>query len=145
VASNYVDPDETRPVDLGECRCPVMPRPHVRDSAQIVARFGYGDRVRIKEAGGGAANQLAIFLGVRSWTLVLKDGTARPINPSQIYLLDEATVEALITDDALGAAMQDEPLPNAPSAPSPDGSQESAGPTPTTPTATETPPSSTST
>lgn len=135
--SNYIDPDETRPLDLGPCRCPVEPAPHVRDQATIVKRFGYGDRMKVREATSGSqANMIAILLGTKTWNLVLKNGNDRPISPVQVALLDQQTVEALIADDALGAAMEDDPLPNAPSAPSPDGSQESAGITPTMPSPT---------
>lgn len=156
MATNYVDQAATRTADLGPCRCPVEPRPHVRDSAEVVARFGYGERGRIRQtartAGVEAGYQLAILLGTKSWTLVLPDGSARPITSAQIALLDEATIAGV--EDKLGMLVQDglmqalapaldpdDPLPNAPGAPSPDGRSESASPTQTT----ETPPSSTST
>lgn len=118
---NYVDPDATRPFDLGPCRCPVEPKPHINDSADLIVRFPYGDRVRINEVSAMRANQVAILLGVKRWTLVLADGSARPIDAGQVYLLDEPTVDLLCGDEGLGAAMKDEPLPKASGAPSPAG------------------------
>ncbi len=156
MATNYVDQAATHTADLGPCRCPVDPEPHVRDTAEVVTRFGYGERGRIRQtartAGVEAGYQVAILLGVKSWTLVLPDGSARPITPTQIAALDEATVAGvesklgeLVQDglmQALAPALDpDDPLPNAPGAPSPDGPSESASPTQTT----QTPTSSTST
>jgi hypothetical protein len=125
--SNYVDPDATRPFDLGPCRCPHpegTPPPHVNDSADIVVRFPYGDRSKIRLASGGMLNQVAILLGVKRWTLVLPDGSARPIDGLQVHRLDEPTVELLVSDEGLGKAMEDEELPKAPGEPSPSGSPE---------------------
>jgi hypothetical protein len=130
--SNYVDPDATRPFDLGPCRCPVDPAPHINDSADIVVRFPYGDRVKINAASPGMANQLAILLGVKRWTLVLPDGTARPIDGRQVHLLDEPTVDHLISDEGLGKAMEDEPLPKVSGEPSPSGSPAKPSSTPKT-------------
>lgn len=145
VHSNYVDPDFTRPVDLGPCRCPVEPRPHDRDSADIVALFGEGQRGKIRQAGrlGGAEafKQMAILLGVKRWSLVLPDGSARPIDAQQVERLDEGTVELLLRKGALDDAFEDDPLPKLLGAPSRNGSSESASRTRTTarrPTSTST-------
>jgi hypothetical protein len=135
--SNYVDPEATRPepVDLGPCGCPLEPKPHARDSAVVRARFGYGDRGIIRQAGrqGGpeAFHIQTIVRGVVSWTLLLPDGKPRPIDVLQANRLDEPTVDKLI--DALDEAFAQDPLPNESGAPSPDGPLESASPTPTTP------------
>lgn len=143
MAGNYVDPGATRPADLGPCRCPVEPKPHERDSANVVPLFGYGDRGAIRQAGrlGGpeAFKATMLLRGVKSWTLVLPNGSARPVDAAQIALLDEATVDALV--EALDEAFAEDPLPNAPGAPSPDGRSGSA----TSTQETEAPPSSTST
>ncbi len=139
--SNYADPTATRPVDLGACRCPGTP--HTSDSADVAQRFGYGELGRIRQAGriGGveAFKATAVLIGVRRWSLVLPDGKPRPIDAGQVSMLDERTIDALIT--TLDEAFAEDPLPNAPGAPSPDGLSESASPTPTIPT----PPTSTNT
>lgn len=135
-ATNYVDPDATRPVDLGPCRCPVEPRPHERDSADVVVLFGEGQRGRIRQAGrlGGveAFKQMAILLGVRRWSLVLPNGSARPIDAEQIERLDEGTVELLLRKGALDEAFEEDPLPKLLGAPSRNGSSESASRPPRT-------------
>jgi hypothetical protein len=56
-------------------------------------------------------------------------------------MLDQATVDALMA--ALDDAWPEEPLPNAPSDPSPDGSQASDIPTPSKPEAIDASPTST--
>jgi hypothetical protein len=147
VSQNYVNPEATRTADLGPCRCPVDPAPHERDSAEVVVRFGYGDKGKIwqtrRAAGLEAAHQVMVLLGVRSWTLVRPDGSARPINPEEVARLDELTIigrsgpdpgqplaKGLV--DYLDEAMEPEdPLPNPSGAPSPDGPSESASPTQT--------------
>lgn len=133
--SNYVDPAATRPFVIGPCRCPGTP--HAQDSADIVVRFGYGERATIRQVGrkGGleALNMASILHGVKRWTLVLPDGSARPIDAVQVAMLDQPTVERLVSDEGLDAAWEDDPLPNDSGAPSPDGSQESASRTPKTP------------
>lgn len=138
MTSNYVDPDATRPAELGPCRCPGTP--HSVDTADVVRLFGYGERGRIRQAGrmGGteAFKIAAIALGVKRWNLVLPDGSARPIDPVQIALLDEGTVDALVRE--LDDAFADDPLPNASGAPSADGPSASASPTPPTPAPTST-------
>lgn len=131
---NYVDPDATRTLDLGPCRCPVEPKPHVNDSADVIVRFPYGARARIDEASGMQANLVAILLGVKRWTLVMPDGSARPIDTTQVYLLDEPTVLALCSDEGLGAAMKDEPVPKASGGRSRAGSRAKRSSTPKTPT-----------
>jgi hypothetical protein len=145
VQSNHVDEAATRTFDLGPCRCPVDPKPHVNDSAELVSRFGIDAKGRIRHAGRQfgveAGFQVAILLGVKSWTLVRPDGSARPITAEEVARLDEATVTGI---DALGVAglMQglgplmepDDPLPNPSGAPSSAGRSESASPTQTTPT-----------
>lgn len=135
---NYVDPEATRPVELGPCRCPGSP--HTVDTADIVVRFGYGERGRIRQvtrvSGVEAGYQVAILLGVKRWNLVLPDGSARDVDAEQIARLDETTVNRLLDDELLGAAFEDEPLPKGPGDPSPSGSPESDSPTPTTPAPT---------
>lgn len=135
--ANYVDPAATRPFVIGPCRCPVDPKPHVEDSADIVVRFGYGERGKIRQAGrlGGleALNMASILHGVKRWTLVLPDGSARPIDAAQVALLDEDTVERLVSDEGLDQAWAEDPLPNRSGAPSPDGSSASASPIQTIP------------
>ena len=143
---NYNDPAATRSVDLGPCRCPVDPKPHVNDSADVVVRFGFGPLGRIRQAsrtfGAEEGYQVAILLGAKRWTLVLPDGSARPIDAEQVAMLDEATVTGVEGPDGevvqhglmfyLAEAIEPEdPLPNAPGAPSPDGRPESASPTQT--------------
>lgn len=159
MVTNYVDPAATRTADLGPCRCPVDPKPHARDSAEVVLRFGFGEKGRIRQAGRTlgieASYQVMILLGTKSWTLVLPDGSARPIDSDQVSRLDEIIV--LGEEDDLGElrtpgfmqallpAMQagepEAPLPNASGAPSSDGRSGSASPTQTTTTS----PNSTST
>ncbi len=157
MANNFTDQEATRAVDLGPCRCPVEPRPHVNDSADVVVRFGFGALGRIRQAsrtmGPEAGYQTAIVLGVKRWTFVLPDGSARPITYEQVALLDEATVtgtEGEVPGSVLQAGLMtylsdaiepEDPLPNGSGAPSPDGRSESASPVPTT----QAPPSSTST
>lgn len=130
VQPNYVDPDFTRPVDLGPCRCPVEPRPHDRDSADVVALFGEGQRGKIRQAGrlGGAEafKQMAILLGVKRWSLVLPNGSARPIDAEQIERLDEGTVELLLRKGALDEAFDEDELPKLLGARLPSGSSASA-------------------
>lgn len=159
--SNYADPSATRTVlfdewrdrqpdkdpirDLPSCRCPGTP--HQRDSATVVVRLGYGAKGAVREAtrrGGIEAGHLVLILrAVRSWNLVVPDGSARPLDGQQVELLDDQTVQWLLEE--LDQAWEDDALPNASSAPSPDGSPGSAGPIQTTPTTTETSPDSTST
>ena len=155
--TNYVDEKATRTQDLGPCRCPVEPRPHVNDSAEVVTRLSFAEKGRVRQAGRiagqEAAMQVAILIAVRSWTLVLPDGSARPITAEEIARLDELTVsgyEHPVTGDVVQEGLlhaidrlldPEDPLPNGSGAPSPDGPQESATPTQTTPA----PPSSTST
>lgn len=139
--TNYADPDATRPADLGPCRCPGGG--HGSDSADLVVRFGYGELGRIRQAGriGGpeAFKAMAVLLGVRRWNLVLPDRSPRPVDAVQVAMLDERTIETIV--EQLDGAFAEDPLPNEPGAPSPDGPSESASPTPTSPT----PPTSTST
>lgn len=143
--SNRADPADVKLVELGPCRCPGLT--HANDSAQVVRRLGYGARGAFREAvrrSGLEAGHLVVILhGVKSWTLTMPDGTPRPITPTEVALLDDATVEGLI--DGLDEAFDEDPLPNASGALSPDGSSESAIPTPVTPLPIETPPSSTTT
>lgn len=156
MATNHVDPEATRPFDLGPCRCPVDPPPHVNDSANVVTRFGFGAKGRIRHAsrtaGVEAGYQVAILLGVKSWTLVLPDGKERPIDSEQVALLDEAIVVG--TQDELGQVVQEglmhalapllapeEPLPKPSADRSPAGRSASGSRTRTT----RPPPSSTST
>lgn len=132
--TNWIDPDATRPFDMGPCRCPVAPgspQPHVNDSADIVIRFPYGDRTKIYAATGGQKNIIAILLGVKRWTLVLPDGRERPVDARQVHLLDEPTVTRLVSDDGLGAAMEDEPLPKVSAARSRGGGRAKSSSTPT--------------
>ncbi|HXU85587.1 MAG TPA: hypothetical protein VN773_07255 [Verrucomicrobiae bacterium] len=149
--TNYVDPSATRPVSLGPCRCPLVngQAPHEADSANVVIRYGYGELGAIRRAlrtqGVEAFKMAAIQLGVKSWNLVLPDGTPRPVDADQVARLDEATVTLFMgSDDVVGLldeAFAEDPLPNASGGPSPAGSPESGSPIPTTPE----PPSSTST
>lgn len=140
--SNYHDPDATRPIEIGPCRCPVEPKPHTTDTADIRVRFGWGERQQIEEAGSPSAINLAgLVAGVKRWNLVLPDGSARPLDRVQLILLDDATVNRLVEE--LSGAMEDEPLPLASAEPSPDGSSATATPTPTPPSSTETSPAST--
>lgn len=130
--TNYADPAATTTVYLEPCGCPGQP--HAKDAAVVVARFGYGARGAIIEAGrrGGeeAAHLVTILRGVRSWNLVLPDGSPRPLDPASVELLDVRTVQWLL--DATEQAWGDDDLPNGSSGPSPAGSPESPGPTPTT-------------
>lgn len=118
--------------------------------------FGYGERAEIRQAtrlGGVEAGYMkAILLGVKRWNLVLPDGSARPIDATQIAQLDEATVERLMgadvraeegdeRDSLLGEAFEVDELPLAFAASSPAGSQESGTRTQTTPSTS--PPTST--
>lgn len=155
--SNYVDEKATRTQDLGPCRCPVDPKPHVNDSAEVVTRLGFGEKGRVRQAGRlaghDAALQVAILIAVKSWTLVLPDGSARAITAEEIARLDELTVsgyEHPVTGDVVQEGLlhavsplldPEDPLPNGSGAPSPAGQQESATPT----RKTRRPPSSTST
>lgn len=142
--SNYHDQEATRQVEIGPCRCPVDPKPHPTDTADVRVRFGWGERQAIEEAGSPSAVNLAgLLAGVKRWNLVLPDGSARNVDRLQLILLDDFTVNRLVEE--LRPAMEDEPLPNSSSAPSPDGSLESATPTPTSPSSTETSPDSTTT
>lgn len=133
---NWVDPDATKPVDLGPCRCPG--RPHTGDSATVVRLFSYAERGLIRQAGrlggGEAFNLSSIARGTKAWTLVLPDGSPRPITTQEVNRLDERTVNILI--EALDDAFAEDPLPNESGAPSPSGSQESATSTQTSPTPT---------
>lgn len=132
--SNYVDPSSSRPVDLGACRCPGTP--HTSDSADVLIRFGYGELGAIRQAGRLSGPEsfkaMAILLGVRRWSLVLPDGTPRPIDAAQISMLDERAIDTLIAH--LDGAFAEDPLPNARGAPSPAGQSASASPTPPSPT-----------
>lgn len=127
------------------CQC--EGQPHTRDSATILRKIGYGIKGSVREAtrrGGVESGHLILILhAVQSWNLVLEDGEKRPLDVQEVGLLDDLTVQWLLDD--LDPAWEDEPLPNASSAPSPDGSRGSAGPTQTTPTETEEQPPSTST
>ena len=154
--SNYVDEAATRTQDLGPCRCPVDPKPHTNDSAEVVTRFAFGAKGRIRQAartlGTEAGYQVAIVLGVKSWTLVRPDGSARPITGEEIAALDEMTVVGRegpggeIVQEGLMHALAplldpEDPLPNGSAAPSPAGQSESGSPARTIPP----PPTSTST
>jgi hypothetical protein len=141
--TNYVDPDATRPITLGPCRCPGTP--HEADTADVVVRFGYGEKAKIRQVGRmGGIEQLklmAVLLGVKRWNLVLPNGSARPIDAEQIARLDEDTIDALFDtggalDDAFAVRAD---LPKASSGPSPSGSPGSGGST----RKTRTPPPST--
>lgn len=145
--SNYADPSAVRTVDLGPCRCPVDPKPHERDSAVVLKRFGYGAKGQIRQAGrihGVESGHLMMaLLGTRHWTLVLPDGSPRPLTPEQLEALDDVTLFGREENDEvvvpglltyLADAMTEEPLPNASSGPSPAGTPEKDTPTPTTPT-----------
>lgn len=146
-ATNYVDPEETRPVTIGPCSCPPVggKRPHETDTADLVVRFGYGELGRIRQTarigGQEASYQVMILIGVKRWNLVKPDGSVREINALEVGRLPESIVTRLLEDDMLGAAFEDDPLPNRSGDPSPSGSPESDTPTQTTPT----PSSSTST
>lgn len=160
--SNRANPTAIRTVYLDEWRqtgenaapyrdgpaCGCSGDHHTRDSAVIVERLGYGAKGAIREAArrqGLEAGHIVLLLrGVRSWNLVLEDGSPRPLDITEVSLLDEATVQWLV-DELDEAWVDDLPLPNAPSAPSPDGSSASAIPTQTPPSPTDTPLSSTST
>lgn len=130
---NYIDPDATHPVDLGECRCP-GDAPHGHDDAVVVNLFGYGERGVIRQAGrmGGpeAFKLMAILKGVRSWSLTLPDGKPRPIDAQQLERLDEGTIDKLIA--ALDPAFEEDPLPKAPGAGSRNGSRVNGSSTRTT-------------
>jgi len=158
--SNRADPTATRtvyfdewvarlpseqPIVLPPCNCPGTP--HQRDSATLLTRLGYAIKGAAREATrrqGDAAGQIVLLArAVVAWNLVLPDGSPRPVDVTEIGLLDDVTVQWLV--DELDEAWSEDPLPNAPSAPSPDGSLESASPTPTSPNTTEPQPSSTST
>lgn len=155
MATNHVDEAATRTVNLGPCRCPVDPPPHVNDTAEFVTRFGFGAKGKIRQAarslGQEAAYQVGVKLGVKSWTLVKPDGAARPITTDEIAALDEraftgwehpdGTVQEGFMHVVDALLEPEDPLPNVSGAPSPDGRQASASPTPTT----QPPPSSTST
>lgn len=167
--SNRADPSKVRTVYLDEWRadpdhnvpesmteeelrsgpaCLCEPGHHLRDNAVAVLQLGYGAKAIIHQAtqrSGVDAGILATILqGIRSWNLVLDDGSPRPFDSSEVQLLDDVTVQWLF--DSLAPALQaDPPLPNAPSAPSPDGPSGSAGPIPTSPSPTDTSPGSTST
>jgi hypothetical protein len=137
--SNYSDPEAVRPpVAIGPCRCPG--KPHDTDYATIVQRLGYGDigmtRQVMQRKGIEAYYQALILVAVKAWTLVLPNGKPRPIDPEQVALLDEWTVNRLIEDDLIGAALmdEDESPPSGSGAPSQSGTQESApASTPTDP------------
>lgn len=155
MAENYVDGTATRTVDLGPCRCPVDPRPHVNDSAEVVTRFGFGAKGQIRQAarslGQEAGYQVGVKLAVKSWTYVTPDGSARLISPDEIAALDERAFTGWDRPDGSfqegfihvidGLLDPEDPLPNASGAPSPDGRQASASPAPMT----QAPASSTST
>ncbi len=160
--SNRADPSKVRTVYLDTWRgekdteerfregpaCGCEPGHHDRDSAVVLTQFGYGIKGAIREAtrrqGIEAGQLVTILRGVRSWSLVLDDGTPRPLDATEVQLLDDATVQWLL--DSLDPAWEDDPpLPNGSSAPSPSGSSESAGHTPTSPSPTDTSPGSTST
>lgn len=130
---NRVDPDATRPADLGPCRCPGQP--HTGDSAVVVRLFSYAERGVIRQAarlGGMEAGELmAIARGTRSWSLVLADGSPRPLTTEEINLLDVGTVKALLRE--LDPAFDEDPLPKARSARSLNGSPASATSTQMTP------------
>lgn len=159
---NRADPAKVRTVYLDDWRaepetdqrfrdgaaCGCEPGHHDRDSAVVLTQIGYGIKGAVREATrrqGVEAGQLVLILrGVRSWNLVLDDGTPRPLDVTEVSLLDETTVQWLL--DSLDSAwVDDPPLPNGSSAPSPAGSSESAGHTPTSPSPTEPSPDSTST
>ena len=120
---------------------------HERDSAVLVVRLGYGAKGAIREtarrAGIEAANLTALLRGVRSWNLVLEDGSPRPLDATEVALLDDTTVDWLL--DELDGAWAEDPLPNASGDSSPDGSQANGTRTPTTPPATATSQASTGT
>jgi len=142
-----VAPDTDPPDRVGPA-CGCGGGHHERDSAVVLTSVGYGIKGAVREAtrrqGIEAGHLVLILRAVRSWNLVLEDGSPRPLDVAEVALLDDATVRWLIA--AIDPAWEDDPpLPNASGAPSPDGSSESATPTPTTPSATEPSPSSTTT
>jgi hypothetical protein len=134
--SNYVDPEATRPVELGPCRCPGTP--HTIDMADVVAKFSYAQLGLIYQAGrsGGIeySYQVAILLGVKRWNLTLPDGSAREIDSVQVGRLDKTDVDRFMADDILGPAFKADPLPKASSGRSRSGSPASTTSTPTTTT-----------
>ena len=134
MTTNYVDPAATRPVNW-PCRCPVEPRPHPADTADVVVLFGYGERAAIRQAGrqgGPEAFKVEMLVrGIRRWNLVLPDGSARPLDRVQLEMLDEGTVDRLV--ELLDGAFAEDPLPNESGVPSPDGVSERDTPTQTTP------------
>jgi hypothetical protein len=132
---NYADPDATRPITIGPCRCPGTP--HATDTADIRVHLGYGEISKFRQAarlGGIEQGKLMlILLGVTRWNLVLPNGSARPVDAVQVSRLDEAIVDVLCSDEHLGASFGEETLPNGSGDPSPDGSPASDIPTLTTP------------
>lgn len=138
MSTNYIDPKESRPVEIGPCRCGAKPSGHETDTAVIRTRFAYGDLGIIRQAGrqGGpeAANIAVIVRGVESWNLVLPDGKPRPVDILQANLLDEITVIKLVAllDDAFPGEDEESP-PNTSGDPSTGGSPTDGTRTPTIP------------
>ena len=138
--SRFADADDVVTKAIGPCECPGTP--HAQDEAVFYRRLGHGALGEINTAGwisgrgvvfdSMASQRKLIELDVVSWNLL--DPKGLPIAPSEMAIarLDAETVVRLA--ELANEALQKEPLPNDPGAPSADSSQASASPIPETPT-----------
>jgi len=132
--SRFADATEVKVVSLGDCQCPGTP--HARDEATMHRQLGHGAKGEIQKAGwisgrgiyfdSMAAQRKLVEVAVVSWNLFGPDGKPREPTESSIAELDEDTVFQLA--EAANDALEREPLPNEPGAPSADSSSESASP-----------------
>jgi len=130
----------TRTVSLGPCECPGSP--HKEDSAEVYRTLGWDDLYDVGEAAresSGAGMRTLVTRALASWTLVEMngDGTAHPVPivESTVRLLDQATVELIVTAANEAYEKARTPLPNASGEASPRSSED----TPSTPTKTAKP------
>ena len=120
--SRFVDRKATRPIDLGECKCPG--NPHDRDKANVSVHQSYSDWLALVDAGNRSLEEytrVRFLRRLKSWNLVNEQGKAVPITSAILADLDTDTSKLI--QDALneidGASEEDSPeLPNASSAPS---------------------------
>lgn len=132
--SRFADPTDVKVVSLGACQCPGTP--HAQDEAALHRQLGYGAKGEIQKAGwisgrgvyfdAMAAQRKLVEVAVVSWNLLGPNGKEWAATETTIAKLDEQTIELLAT--AANDALEREPLPNEPGAPSADSSSESASP-----------------
>jgi hypothetical protein len=126
--SHFIDEQATEVISI-PCMCPG--EPHKNDTITVRTELGYGDTMKLRDVlAEGAASRLFLSLVIADWTLLDKDGKARPPTHRNIGLLKPESADLLVQAiEALPAyrppGPEPEQLPNASGASSPASSSES--------------------